>query len=176
VFLWYQLGVVKRIVMIRDVQLTDAEAICDIYNYYITETVVTFEEKKLIAHDIKKRILSLQLDNYPWLVALNNDRQLIGYAYAAKWRERHSLRYTAEVTVYLSTKSSGKGVGSKLYQALFSALKDRGIHRVIGGITLPNPESVALHEKFSMTKVAHFNEVGLKFDRWLDVGFWQGSL
>jgi phosphinothricin acetyltransferase len=162
--------------MIRDVQLTDAKAICDIYNYYITDTVVTFEETALASNDIEKRILALQADNYPWLVALNDSGQLIGYAYAAKWRERFSFRFTAEVTVYLSPHHSGKGVGSSLYQALFLVLKHRGIHRVIGGITLPNRESVALHEKFSMTKVAHFNEVGLKFNRWLDVGFWQGNL
>jgi phosphinothricin acetyltransferase len=162
--------------MIRDVQLTDAEAICDIYNYYITDTVVTFEEQILTGNDIKKRIMVSKTDHYPWLVALDNDGQLIGYAYAAKWRERFSFRFTAEVTVYLSTLHSGKGVGSNLYQALFSALKNKGIHRVIGGITLPNAKSVALHEKFSMSKVAHFNEVGLKFGRWLDVGFWQGSL
>jgi phosphinothricin acetyltransferase len=162
--------------MIRDVQLTDAEAICDIYNYYITDTVVTFEEQILTGNDIKKRIMVSKTDQYPWLVALDNDGQLIGYAYAAKWRERFSFRFTAEVTVYLSTLHSGKGVGSNLYQALFSALKNKGIHRVIGGITLPNAKSVALHEKFSMSKVAHFNEVGLKFGRWLDVGFWQGSL
>jgi phosphinothricin acetyltransferase len=162
--------------MIRDVQLTDAKAICDIYNYYITDTVVTFEETTLASNDIKKRILALQADNYPWLVALNDSGQLIGYAYAAKWRERFSFRFTAEVTVYLSPQHFGKGVGSSLYQALFRVLKNRDIHRVIGGITLPNPESVALHEKFSMTKVAHFNEVGLKFNRWLDVGFWQGKL
>jgi phosphinothricin acetyltransferase len=152
--------------MIRDVQLTDAKAICDIYNYYITDTVVTFEETPLAINNIKKRILALQADDYPWLVALNDSGQLIGYAYAAKWRERFSFRFTAEVTVYLSPHHSGKGVGSSLYQALFLVLKDRGIHRVIGGITLPNRESVALHEKFSMTKVAHFNEVGLKFNRW----------
>ena len=162
--------------MIRDVQLTDAKAICDIYNYYITDTVVTFEETPLAINDIKNRILALQADDYPWLVALNDSGQLIGYAYAAKWRERFSFRFTAEITVYLSPQHSGKGVGSSLYNELFCVLKNRGIHRVIGGITLPNPESVALHEKFLMTKVAHFNEVGLKFNRWLDVGFWQGNL
>ncbi len=162
--------------MIRDAKLTDAKAICDIYNYYISDTVVTFEETMLASSDIKKRMLALQAENYPWLVAFNDSDQLIGYAYAAKWRERFSFRFTAEVTVYLSPQHSGKGVGSSLYKALFRVLKDRGIHRVIGGITLPNPESVALHEKFSMKKVAHFNEVGLKFNRWLDVGFWQGNL
>ncbi len=166
----------KHIVMIRDVKLTDAQAICDIYNFYITDTVVTFEEQTLTPSDISQRIIALQADNYPWLVAIDNNEQLVGYAYAAKWRERYSFRFTAEVTVYLLPGHSGKGVGSQLYQALFASLKNKGIHRVIGGITLPNPSSVALHEKFAMAKVAHFSEVGLKFGRWLDVGFWQGNL
>ncbi len=78
--------------------------------------------------------------------------------------------------VYLSPKCSGKGIGTKLYQSLFSQLKEKNIHTVIAGITLPNEASVAIHEKFKMNKVAHFEEVGFKFEQWLDVGYWQGTL
>jgi phosphinothricin acetyltransferase len=70
--------------------------------------------------------------------------------------------------------SGGRGFGTKLYETLLSQLKDKGIHAVIGGIVLPNPSSIALREKFGMTQVAHFKEVGYKFDQWLDVGYWEG--
>ena len=70
----------------------------------------------------------------------------------------------------------GRGAGSGLYHALFSALKESSVHIVIGGIALPNEASVALHEKMGMKKVAHFNEVGFKFGEWIDVGYWQKIL
>jgi L-amino acid N-acyltransferase YncA len=83
------------------------------------------------------------------------------------------VRFSAEVTVYVEPGHARRGIGSKLYTRLFPILQTRGIHAVIGGIALPNEASVALHEKFGMRKVAHFTEVGFKFDRWIDVGYWQ---
>lgn len=165
--------------MIRAVQTTDAEAICAIYNHYISDTIITFEEQTITETDMLTRIKSVQADNLPWYVIEDNSEQtsqVVGYAYAAKWRERFSYRFSVEVTVYLSPEHGGKGLGSRLYRTLFEALKAQGFHSAIGGITLPNAASVALHEKFAMEKVAHFKEVGLKFNRWLDVGYWQVTL
>jgi len=162
--------------MIRAVEISDAQAIADIYNYYISDTIITFEEQTNTVEDMVGRINKLLLADLPWLVVENTSGQVIGYAYAAKWRERFSYRFSVEVTAYLSLEHSGQGLGSQLYQTLFDTLKNKGIHSVIGGITLPNDASIALHEKFNMNKVAHFKEVGLKFDQWLDVGYWQGTL
>ncbi len=116
---------------------------------------------------------SPRCNNLPWLVAENDSGVVVGYAYASKWKGRCAYRHSAEVTVYLAPDAAAQGVGTRLYEALFSELRDRGIHTAIGGIALPNPPSVALHEKFGMKKVAHFAEVGHKFDRWIDVGYWQ---
>ncbi|PKI15973.1 arsinothricin resistance N-acetyltransferase ArsN1 family B [Colwellia sp. 12G3] len=162
--------------MIRVVQDNDAEAICDIYNHYITNTVITFEEQTITSADMLSRITNVLNAELPWLVVEDETGNVVGYAYAAKWRERFSYRFSVEVTVYLSPEHGKKGFGSQLYRALFDKLKALGIHSVIGGITLPNAASVALHEKLGMDKVAHFKEVGLKFDRWLDVGYWQATL
>jgi L-amino acid N-acyltransferase YncA len=162
--------------MIRAVLDKDADSIVEIYNYYIAETTVTFEEETITTADMQSRINKIQADNLPWLVAKDESGKVVGYAYASKWRERFSYRFSVEVTVYLSPEHSNKGIGSKLYAALFSELRLKSIHSVIGGITLPNDASVALHEKFGMQKVAHFKEVGFKFKQWLDVGYWQGSL
>ncbi len=162
--------------MIRAVTDKDAQAICDIYNYYITDTVITFEEEIVCEEQMRERILCVNSEGLPWLVAEDAQGRLLGYAYATKWRQRFSYRFSVEVTVYLSLKYVGNGLGSQLYQALFSQLKAKGIHSVIGGITLPNEASVAIHEKFSMKKVAHFTEVGFKFNQWLDVGYWQATL
>lgn len=162
--------------MIRAATLDDASSICDIYNPYITDTVVTFEEEVITAADIGQRITKSYTENLPWFVAEDELGNVVGYAYASKWRDRYSFRFSVEITAYLPMEHTSKGLGTKLYQALFDELKRRKIHVAIGAITLPNEASVALHEKFAMEKVAHFKEVGLKFNRWLDVGFWQKTL
>ncbi len=162
--------------MIREVEIQDAKAITGIYNYYIANTVITFEEELIGTNEINNRIQAVKKAKLPWLVAENKAGQVVGYAYASKWRERFSYRFSVEITVYLSPEHLNEGFGSQLYQALFSELKAKNIHSVIGGITLPNAASVAVHEKFGMKKVAHFSEVGFKFEQWLDVGYWQGKL
>lgn len=162
--------------MIRRANPSDATAIADIYNHYINNTVITFEEEPVCGDKIQERITNVLQSDLPWLVAQDESKRIIGYAYATKWRERFSYRFSVEITVYLDPNESGKGTGSKLYSALFAELKQRSIHCVIGGITLPNPASVALHEKFGLEQVAHFKEVGYKFNQWLDVGYWQGKI
>lgn len=162
--------------MIREVRLSDAQALTDIYNYYITDTVITFEETTIEPSEMTTRIEKVLDDNLPWFVAEDEQGQVIGYAYAAKWHQRYSYRFATEVTVYLHHNAQAKGYGSKLYQTLFEELKARGIHTAISLITLPNEPSVKLHEKFGFEKAAHFKEVGWKFEQWLDVGYWQGFL
>jgi L-amino acid N-acyltransferase YncA len=161
--------------MIRAATESDAQAIADIYNYYIANTVVAFEEQAISKNDILERMEKITGAGLPWLVA-EDGGVVIGYAYAGKWNVRSAYRHTVESTVYLSNSSVAKGWGTRLYQALFDTLRHKSIHVVIGGITLPNPASVALHEKFGMKQVAHFPEVGFKFGKWLDVGYWQTEL
>lgn len=159
--------------LIRPVQHTDAEAICAIYNYYITHSAVTFEEITLTPEDIKQRIISIT-QSYPWLVA-EAEGKIIGYAYAGQWKLRSAYRHTAEVTIYLDNNQFGKGYGKQLFQALIETLRPN-FHVLMGVITLPNAASVKLHESFGFEKAGHFSEVGRKFEQWLDVGYWQKTL
>jgi phosphinothricin acetyltransferase len=108
----------------------------------------------------------------PWLVA-EQDGRLLGYAYATRWRVRPAYRTSVESSVYLGGEAAGRGLGSALYRALLDALRRLDVHMVIGGIAQPNERSVALHEKLGFRKVAHFSEVGRKFGRWIDVGYWE---
>jgi len=157
--------------MIRAVEVTDAERVAAIYNHYIEHTIVTFEEEPLPVEAVAARIARFMAD-YPWLV-YERDGRVAGYAYAAPWHERSAYRRSAETTVYVDADSLRLGIGSALYQALLQILRERGYHSAAGGIALPNDASVALHEKLGFRKVAHFGEVGRKFDRWIDVGYWQ---
>lgn len=158
--------------MIRPVKLSDAETITKIYNPYITDTVITFEYDPVSAEEIASRIQKVLDLGLPYLVA-EVDGKVAGYSYASQWRTRAAYRYTVESTVYLDPAFKGKGLGTALYRALLDELKLKGIHIVLGGVTIPNPASQALHEKLGFIKVAEHHEVGFKFDRWLDVGFWE---
>jgi len=159
--------------LIRPVKQSDIDAITHIYNHYILNTSVTFETEQVSIEDIRARILNTQEDNLPWLIAHNENNTIVGYAYASKWKGRCAYKHSVEVTVYLDKNIKSKGWGTKLYTQLISQLKSKGIHSLIGGIALPNPASIALHEKFGMKQVAHFAEIGFKFDKWVDVGYWQ---
>jgi phosphinothricin acetyltransferase len=154
----------------------DAEAVATIYNHYVTQTVVTFEEEVVSPSEISRRIGEVHADSLPWLVAERRDGLVVGYAYATRWRPRRGYRFSAEVTVYVHPDHGARGIGSALYSQLLSEVRDRGIHAAIGGIALPNDASIRLHEKFDFKKVAHFEAVGFKFNRWIDVGYWQRVL
>lgn len=160
---------------IRPAAAGDAAALARIYNFYVQETIVTFEEEAVSAAEMSARLREVQEASLPWLVA--EDRgEVVGYAYAGKWRVRRGYRFSVEVTVYLDHRRGRAGIGTSLYQRLLSELPPRGIHVAIGGIALPNEASVALHEKLGFRKTAHFHEVGFKFDRWIDVGYWEKRL
>ncbi len=157
---------------IRDATPDDAAAIVAIYNYYVTETVISFEEAPVLEAAMRQRIADVQAAKLPWLVAVV-DGKIAGYAYATAWRVRPAYRFSVESSVYLGNDRHRSGLGTALYAALIERLSQCGRHLVIGGIALPNDASVALHEKMGFVKVAHFSEVGLKFNRWIDVGYWQ---
>jgi L-amino acid N-acyltransferase YncA len=165
----------SEIAEIRPVELSDAVAITAIYNSYITETVITFEEAPIDSEEMARRIEDVRSTSLPWLVAEENGR-VVGYAYAAPWKVRAAYRFSVEITIYLAPDNVGRGIGSLLYSRLISSLQTLGAHAVIGGIALPNEASVALHERFGFQKVAHFQQVGFKFNRWIDVAYWERIL
>jgi L-amino acid N-acyltransferase YncA len=165
----------EQCLQLRDATLDDADAIVTIYNHFVDNTTVSFEEEPVSAPAMRQRIDDVQQAGLPWLVA-ELDGKLLGYAYATKWRVRPAYRFSVESSVYLAVDSAGKGLGAALYALLLERLRAAGVHVVIGGIALPNEASVALHEKMGYLKVAHFTEVGRKFDRWIDVGYWQRTL
>lgn len=157
--------------MVRSATTEDAVRICEIYNHYVLRSTITFEEQPVSLDEMKRRIAEI-LTGLPWLVWVE-DQVVQGFACASKWKGRCAYRYSVESTAYLADGSIGRGIGTRLYEALFSALRQSKMHVVMGGIALPNDASVAMHEKLGFEKVAHFREVGCKFGKWIDVGYWQ---
>lgn len=158
--------------LVRPAAPGDAAQIAVIYNHYVKNTIITFEEVEVAASEMADRIGEIQSTPLPWLVATQGGR-IAGYAYAGKWRVRSAYRFSTEATAYVREGLQGTGVGSALYGRLLAELKSCRVHAVMGGIALPNPASVRLHEKLGFQKVAHLSEVGFKFNRWIDVAYWQ---
>lgn len=157
--------------MIRQAKPSDASQLANIYNHYVLNTIITFEMVPT-SNTVMAEKIAITMERYPWLV-FEEDDEILGYAYATEWKPRGAYKSTVESTVYLKLNQSGKGLGNRLYTELISQLKVLNIHSVIGGIGLPNEASIVLHEKLGFKKVAHFKEVGYKFDKWVDVAYWQ---
>lgn len=164
----------KLLDVVRDAEPCDALSIAAIYNRYVATTVISMETDPVGEDDMARRIADVQAAGLPWLV-LVEDGEVAAYAYASKWRTRPGYRHAVESSVYVAWERRGCGHGATLYRALLARLEGR-FHTVIGGIALPNPASVALHERFGFCQVACFREVGHKFGGWVDVGYWQLQL
>ena len=159
--------------MIRSAEPDDAQRICEIYNHYVLETTITFEEQPVSETAMRERMADAGR-GLPWLVS--EDCGVAGFAFASPWKSRCSYRFSVESSIYLDPDSTGRGLGRPLYEELLDRLKAEGYRSALGGIALPNDASIALHEKCGLKKVAQFEEVGFKFGRWIDVGYWQRLL
>ena len=157
---------------IRKATLDDACEICEIYNYYIENTAVTFETVPVSELEIRKRIAEVFSTGYVFYVGEVNGK-IIGYYYTHRWRDRCAYALTAEISIYLDKNETGKGYGTQLVEHLLHHIDKSKIHVLIAGICIPNEASVRLHEKFGFQQISHMKEIGRKFDQWRDVGHWQ---
>jgi L-amino acid N-acyltransferase YncA len=151
----------------------DAEAIRAVYAPYVEDTVFTFEFKVPSVAEVSQRMQ--RHPGHMWLVA-EDAGEVVGYAYAWPFEEREGYRFTVETSIYIRQTRIGGGIGRGLYADLLSTLKQSGFATAAARIALPNPQSERLHEKLGFRKVAHFERIGHKVDRWIDVGYWQRTL
>ena len=158
-------------VRIRAAEFGDAAGMLAIYAPIVRESSASFELEPPSEVDFAQRIVRTTADN-PWLVA-ERDGQVIGYAYGSEFRARPAYEASRETTVYVHSDHQRQGLAQHLMTALLDELRIRGTHTAIGVITLPNEESVRLHEALGYRHVGTFREVGRKFQAWHDVGFWQ---
>lgn len=160
---------------IRAATADDAAAIAAIYAPYVTGSVVSFETAAPDAAEIARRMAG-DRGRYPWLAACGEDGALLGYAYATAFRTRPAYRFSVETTVYVAGGAQGRGIGRALYAALVPVLEAQGFAQAIAAITLPNPASISLHERFGFRRIGTYQEVGFKQGGWHSVGLWQRAL
>ncbi len=152
----------------------DAAECLKIYAPFIRETAVTFETAVPSAREFATRIEKV-LALAPWLVC-EEGREIAGYAYGAKIREREAYQWSMEVSVYVAEAFQKRGVGRALYGALLKILRLQGFCNAYAGATLPNAASVAFHESFGFRHVGTYRSIGFKFGAWRDVGWWSLEL
>lgn len=152
----------------------DAAEISRIYAHYVRRTSITFDLRAPSAQEFSKKIKDTLL-RHPWLVYESGGR-VLGYAYAGPHRERPAYLWAVTLSVYVDPVCRGRGIGRSLYAALLECLRLQGFTTAHGGITLPNPISVKLHESFGFKHVGVYKNVGFKLGRWHDTGWWQRPL
>lgn len=158
-------------ISIRSAVRADVPRLTEIYNYYVIRTPVTFDVEP---YTVEKREIWFKqfapTGRHRILVAEDNDI-VAGYACTMGFRPKAAYETTVETSIYCATDATSKGIGSRLYAALFDALRDEDIHRYVAGYTLPNPVSAALHERFGFKRIGVFSQVGRKFGRYWDVAW-----
>jgi phosphinothricin acetyltransferase len=153
---------------------SDARACARIYAPYVRDTAISFEDEPPDEVQMRRRIENVRA-RYPWLVA-EQDGHVVGFAYASQHRERAAYRWAVDVAIYLDRGHRGRGLGRRLYESLFELLSAQGLRMACAGIALPNPASVALHEKLGFELVGVYRRIGWKFDAWHDVAWYQREL
>lgn len=159
---------------VRAASSDDGPAIAEIYRPYVLETAISFEDAPPSAAEMSRRIVE-GLVAYPFLV-FEERGEVVGYAYGSAHRARAAYRWSVDVTVYTARQVHRRGIGRKLYFELLDRLTRQGFHSAFAGIALPNEKSVGLHEAMGFRHLGTYQEVGFKFGRWHDVGWWRLSL
>jgi phosphinothricin acetyltransferase len=157
--------------VIRLATRSDAPAAAALYAPYVTGAVISFEAVPPSSEEMAERIAAT-LVYAPYLV-YEKDGEVLGFAYAARHRERAAYRWSVDVSVYVHPRAHRQGVGRALYTSLFALLRLQGFYAAHAGITLPNPSSVGLHEAVGFVPVGVYRSVGFKMGGWQDVGWWQ---
>ncbi|MFF3511976.1 GNAT family N-acetyltransferase [Streptomyces sp. NPDC002573] len=165
-------------VQVRPGVENDLGALTDIYNHYVHTTPITFDTAIFTPEERRPWLLSHPEDGpHRLMVAVDSDSQeILGYATSSAFRTKPAYATSVEVTVYLAAHATGRGVGARLYEALFAALAGEDLHRAYAGIAQPNEASVRLHERFGFRHVGTYRQVGRKFGRYWDVAWYEKEL
>ena len=158
--------------IVRHAIENDLPQILKIYNDVIVNTTAVYEYEP---HTLEMRTTwfkTKQQQGFPVFVAEENDK-ILGLSSIGPFRAWAAYKYSVENSVYVASDCRGRGIGKLLLQPLIEAAKQLKLHTIIAGIDASNEASIKLHRHFGFDEVAHFKEVGYKFNRWLDLKFLQ---
>ena len=158
--------------IIRRATENDLRPMLDIYNEIIMNTTAVFQYDLHTLEQRKEWFAQKEKENYPVFIAEENN-MVAGFSTFGQFRNWQAYKYSVENSVYVKADCRGKGIGKLLLQPLIDAAREMQLHTIIAGIVAGNEASIALHKQFGFVEVAHFKEVGYKFDKWLDLKFLQ---
>jgi phosphinothricin acetyltransferase len=162
---------------IRPATAADLPDIREIYNHYIMNSTVTFDEKAITLAEIRRKFAHITKLRMPYLVAVNPRGQILGYANVYPWKEKAAYRFTVEDSIYLGPASTGKGLGKVLLERLIEESRAAGIKEIIAVIADKGADaSIQMHKNFGFKEIGHMGKVGFKFGRWLGTVLMQKSL
>lgn len=162
---------------LRDAEPRDVPDMLEIYNHYVANTTVTFDEDPLTLKEMRSKLAVVRKLGFPWIVAETPSHQVIGYAYVFPWKAKAAYRFTVENSIYLRPASTGKGLGTTLMEELLARSKAAGIKEIVAVIADRGAEgSIALHQRYGFKEIGHMGRVGFKFGRWLGTVLMQKSL
>ena len=162
---------------IRDARLEDMPDVREIYNHYVANSTVTFDEVAQSLRETRSKFQHLKKLGMPYLVAESPSQQILGYAYVYPWKEKAAYRFTVENSIYLRAASTGKGLGRVLMGELITASKTAGLKEIIAVIADKGAEaSIKMHRDFGFKEIGRMGKVGFKFERWLGTVLMQKSL
>lgn len=162
---------------LRTARPSDLPAVREIYNYYVANSTVTFDEDAMSLKEWKTKFAYLSKLGMPFVVAESPSGQLLGYALVSPWKQKRAYRYTVENSIYLGPAAAGKGLGRALLAELITRSKAAGLKEIIAVIADQGAEaSIALHEKFGFVEIGRMGRVGYKFERWLGTVLMQKTL
>jgi len=156
---------------IRDAGEGDLAAILEIYNDAVAHTTAIWNDTLVDLENRRAWLALRRSQGFPVLVAVAGDGAVVGYAAYGDWRPFDGYRYTVEHSVYVHQARRGAGVGRLLLVALIDRARAAGKHVMVAGIDATNEASIALHEKLGFRRSGLIEQVGRKFDRWLDLVF-----
>lgn len=163
--------------VLRDAVAADVPHCRAIYNHYVENSTVTFDEEPLTLAEMRAKFQKVQKAGYPWLIAESPTGDLLGYAYVSAYRDRSAYRFTVEDAIYLGPAATGKGIGKALLTELIARSKALGLREIVAVIADKGADgSIALHERLGFKEIGRMGRVGYKFDRWLGTVFMQRSL
>jgi L-amino acid N-acyltransferase YncA len=163
--------------IIREATSDDLREITEIYNYYILNSVITFDVEELELDEWQSKFDYLKGLKLPFIVAQSPSGQVLGFAYLAPWRQKAAYRRTAENTIYLKPSAKGKHLGTALMTDLLARGKKAGLREVVAVISDRGAEaSIAMHKKFGFVENGRLAKVGFKLGKWVGVVMLQKSL
>ncbi len=157
-------------IQIRKAVRDDIPSIHAIYNDAIINSTVVYSYEPVPLEELLVWFETKQQQNCPIFVALD-ETQIVGFSSYGPFRSWDAYLHTVENLVYVEPQHRGEGIGKLLLPPLIDDARARGMHAVVAGIDAANTASIRLHARFGFVQVAHFKEVGFKFNRWLDLVF-----